>query len=232
MLYFSPDMTFPLEFGTAAVKMIHDFCGDASGPVSIKLKLPYRTTIEFSRPGPGALPRILDDTYLISRTAHCLQLCLGILKLSHRLREAILSVVFHILTSISPLLFHMIRVSPPWYLTDDDIHRGEYIRRRGEDSFSIASDVLLLCSTIDDALADRNYESLVRGTWYYGDSAHRSSNDATLRAYNCNDALCRELFPKLAERDIFDGCNGECGIHQYVMNSAIHQLLSPHPVFV
>ena len=51
------------RFGTAAVKMIHDFCGDPGRPVSVKLILPYETTIEFIRHEPHrlrALSRILN----------------------------------------------------------------------------------------------------------------------------------------------------------------------------
>ena len=115
--------------------------------------------------------------------------------------EGLFSVVYHIFTSISPLLFHTIQISLP----DDLFYKDRHLWIRTEYSPIKA---LPLCNTIDNALADQNYRSLVRGiqkNLYCG---------GTTSPPDCIDDLYRDLFPKLMARGIFDRCNGECWIHQ------------------
>ena len=133
-------------------------------------------------------------------------------------RDEVLWGVFHFIVSISSLLFDMIEVSPPQDLSYKDGHvQEQYTSPQSTASISDPSDpsdLLPLCRTVDDALADRNYRTLVRGKWSK-DRVFGGGDRAIIGAYTCNDALCRDLFPKLVARDIFDECNGECWIHRY-----------------
>ena len=119
--------------------------------------------------------------------------------------EGLLSAVYHIFSSISPLLFHTIHVSPPSLLT----YKGGHLGILTADSNSPIINLLPLCNTIDNALADQNYRSLVRGIH----NKQYRWGGATIPP-DCVDDLYRELFPKLMARGIFDRCNGECSIHR------------------
>ena len=157
-----------------------------------------------------------------------LQLDLHNVKIENYVREETLSAISHILKSISPLLFNTIRLLRPSNVLYVHGHVVEHFI-----SSDSTRNPLPLCSTIDAALAHENYGSLVKGTWDGRRQRYSGfGSDHLIGPYKCNNALCRDLFPKLAARGIFDECDGECWIHRCVIDSILNQPLVSHTVFL